>query len=242
MVSWFSASLWLSSFSRACTRWLSESDRKRTMMWEALLRPCTSSGAPFCASITRSKAMLLSRSAAMAFSSPAAERGITQRPKARKEARSSGAPLSAGSVPSSSGFRLSLFQTMMRWSRRLSSASERWMAALRSATRLRSSTFSAAVLARSRIRKTADRSAAPITPANIASCITSAVPKEKSVRAWVSCACAKPAPSTAEAADVQSRVLRRDFDNPAAGTRHPLPPARAAMPESLSRPESTCPA
>ncbi len=60
------------------------------MTMDALLRPCTSSGAPFCASITRSKAMPLSRSAATAFSSAAAERGITQRPKARKEARSSG--------------------------------------------------------------------------------------------------------------------------------------------------------
>ena len=53
---------------------------------------------------TRSKAMLLSRSASMALSSAAAERGISQRPKARKAARSSGAPLSAGSVPISSGF------------------------------------------------------------------------------------------------------------------------------------------
>ena len=35
------------------------------MMCAALLRPCTSSGAPFCASITRSKAMRLSRSAAI---------------------------------------------------------------------------------------------------------------------------------------------------------------------------------
>ena len=123
---------------------------------------------------------------------------------------------------------LSLFQTMTRWSRRLSSASERCSAALRSATRLRSSTFSAAVRARSRIRKIADRSAAPMTPANIASCITSTVPKENSVRASVSCACARPAASTAEAAEVQSRVLRSGFRAiRAARTRHPLPPARS---------------
>ena len=141
--------------------------------------------------------MPLSRSAATAFSSAAAERGISQRPKARNAARSSGAPLSAGSVPISSGFFLSLSQTMTRWSRRLSSASERCSAALRSAMRARSSAFSAAVRARSRIRKIADSSAAPMTPANIASCITSTVPTDSRERACVvSCACARPAAST----------------------------------------------
>ena len=149
----------------------------------ALLRPCTSSGAPFSASMTMSKAAAFSRRAAIAFSSAAAERGISQRPKARNAARSSGAPLSAGSVPISSGFFLSLFHTITRWSRRLSSASERWIAALRSATRPRNSRFSAAVLARSRMRKIAERSAAPMTPANTASCITSTGAEREARRA-----------------------------------------------------------
>ena len=43
--------------------------------------------------------MPFSRSAVTAWSSAAAERGISQRPKARNEARSSGAPLSGGSEP-----------------------------------------------------------------------------------------------------------------------------------------------
>ena len=231
------------------------------MTWAALLRPCTSSGAPFCASITRSKAMPLSRSAAMAFSSAAAERGISQRPKARNDARSSGAPLSAGSVPTSSGFFLSLFQTMTRWSRRLSSASERWIAALRSATRLRSSTFSAAVLARSRIRKIADRSAAPMTPANIASCITSTVPKENSVaclrrllrmRRGRRRAPPKPRKSRAGSCAGISRVRRRNAAihcrplgrqcrNRCSGRNRPVPPDAGLPPACLvSSPPLDC--
>ena len=42
-------------------RCVSDSERKRTMTCAALLRPCTSSGAPVCASMTRSKAMAFSR-------------------------------------------------------------------------------------------------------------------------------------------------------------------------------------
>ena len=86
----------------------------------AVLRPCTSSGAPLVASTVRSKPTDFSRSANSAWSSAAAERGVSQRPKARKAPRSSGAPASGGNVPTSSGFLWSLAHTTTRWSRRLS--------------------------------------------------------------------------------------------------------------------------
>ena len=82
----------------------------------------------------RSKPTDFSRSAITAWSSAAAERGVSQRPKARKAPRSSGAPASGGSVPTSSGFLWSLAHTTTRWSRRLSIASARCSDALRSAT------------------------------------------------------------------------------------------------------------
>jgi hypothetical protein len=68
---------------------------------------------------------------------------------------------------------------MKRWSRRLNSASARRSAVDRSPTRARSSTFSAAVRPRSRISQRAENIAAPVTPRNTASWMTSTTPMER---------------------------------------------------------------
>ena len=95
---------------------------------------------------------------------------------------------------------------MTRRSRRLRRASERWTAELRSAIRPRSSRFSAAVRPRSRIRKTAEIRAAPVTPANIASCMTSTVLKESAESGdAASCASARPALYRTAAAEPRRR-------------------------------------
>ncbi len=106
-LSWSAASRWFSSFSRACTRCaLRQRQEAHDDMGGALAALHFQRRAVLRLDRRGRRRSPFSRSAATACSSAAAERGISQRPKARKAARSSGAPLSAGSVPISSGFLL----------------------------------------------------------------------------------------------------------------------------------------
>ena len=98
-----------------------------------------------------------------AWSSAAAERGVSQRPKARNAPRSSGAPASGGSVPTSSGFlfaRPDDDALVAQVEHRLGALQRR----VEVGDSCRAALFSSKVRARSRISQIAESSAAPMTP------------------------------------------------------------------------------
>ncbi len=204
MLSCSAASRWCSKRSLACARSADECATKRSTDCVAARRPWASSRAPVAVSTTRSKVTPLSRRPASACSSAAAERGASQRPKARKAARSSGAPSPPAGRPRLRAAHRRDSHTTKRWSRVLLSASLRCSGAAHDRRRGRAdSTFSAAVRARSRISQIADRIAAPMMPTKTASWITSEAPKSAAAAAG---SCARAIAGNAAPAERQATM------------------------------------